>query len=158
MIIVETETGVGRGRTRIWTRPREPIFVLGGGSNVLIGDAGFDGTVIKIATRGIAEDTAACSGAVITVAAGEQWDPLVQLSIERDWSGLEAMSGIPAWRSDADPERRRVRGRSQRADLQRCAPLTGPQGRSRRSFRWNAASAIGHHDSSPIPDAFWCSR
>ena len=62
---------------------------------MLIGDAGFDGTVIKIATRGIAEDTAACSGAVITVAAGEQWDPLVQLSIERDWSGLEAMSGIP---------------------------------------------------------------
>ena len=44
---------------------------------------------------GIAEDTAACSGAVITVAAGEPWDPLVQHAIERGWSGLEPMSGIP---------------------------------------------------------------
>jgi UDP-N-acetylmuramate dehydrogenase len=73
----------------------EPLLILGGGSNVLIGDAGFDGTVIKIATRGVAEDTAACSGAVITVAAGEVWDPLVSYSIERGWSGLEAMSGVP---------------------------------------------------------------
>ena len=55
----------------------EPVLILGGGSNVLIGDAGFAGTVIKIATRGVAEDVEACSGAVITVAAGEPWDPLV---------------------------------------------------------------------------------
>jgi UDP-N-acetylmuramate dehydrogenase len=94
MIIAETETELVEA-VRDLDAAKEPIFVLGGGSNVLIGDAGFDGTVIKIATRGIAENTAACSGAVITVAAGEQWDPLVQLSIERDWSGLEAMSGIP---------------------------------------------------------------
>ena len=94
MIIVETETELVEA-VRELDAAKEPIFVLGGGSNVLVGDAGFDGTVIKIATRGIAEDTAACSGAVITVAAGEPWDPLVQLSIERDWSGLEAMSGIP---------------------------------------------------------------
>jgi UDP-N-acetylmuramate dehydrogenase len=73
----------------------EPLLVLGGGSNVLVGDAGFDGTVVKIATQGIAEDTAACSGAVITVAAGEPWDPLVSHAIERGWSGIEAMSGIP---------------------------------------------------------------
>ena len=62
---------------------------------MLVGDAGFDGTVIKIATRGIDEETAACSGAVITVAAGEPWDPLVSYAVERGWSGLEAMSGIP---------------------------------------------------------------
>ena len=73
----------------------EPVLLLGGGSNVLIGDAGFAGTVIKIATRGIAEDVEACSGAVITVAAGEPWDPLVSYAIERGWSGLETMSGIP---------------------------------------------------------------
>jgi UDP-N-acetylmuramate dehydrogenase len=94
MIIAETETELADA-VRDLDAAKEPILVLGGGSNVLIGDAGFDGTVIKVATRGIAEDTAACSGAVIRVAAGEQWDPLVQLSIERDWSGLEAMSGIP---------------------------------------------------------------
>ena len=51
--------------------------------------------MIKIATRGVDEDTAACSGAVITVAAGEPWDPLVSYALERSWSGLEAMSGIP---------------------------------------------------------------
>ena len=73
----------------------EPVLILGGGSNVLIGDAGFAGTVIKIATRGVAEDVEACSGAVITVAAGEPWDPLVSYAIERGWSGLETMSGIP---------------------------------------------------------------
>jgi UDP-N-acetylmuramate dehydrogenase len=94
MIIAETETELVDA-VRELDAAKEPIFILGGGSNVLIGDAGFDGTVIKIATRGIAEDTAACSGAVITVATGEPWDSLVRLSIERDWSGLEAMSGIP---------------------------------------------------------------
>jgi UDP-N-acetylmuramate dehydrogenase len=73
----------------------EPLLILGGGSNLLVGDSGFDGTVIKIATRGVDEDTAACSGAVITVAAGEPWDPLVSYALERSWSGLEAMSGIP---------------------------------------------------------------
>ena len=73
----------------------EPVLVLGGGSNVLVGDGGFEGTVLKITTRGIMEEKAACSGAVITVAAGEPWDPLVRYAIERGWSGLEAMSGIP---------------------------------------------------------------
>ncbi len=73
----------------------EPVLVLGGGSNVLIGDAGFDGSVVKVATRGIASDVAACSGAVLTVAAGEPWDDLVAYTVEREWSGLEALSGIP---------------------------------------------------------------
>ena len=73
----------------------EPLLILGSGSNVLIGDRGFDGTVIKIGTRGIDEDVAACSGAVITVAAGEVWDDLVAYAVEHEWSGLEAMSGIP---------------------------------------------------------------
>ena len=41
------------------------------------------------------EDVEACSGAVITVAAGEPWDPLVAYAVDREWSGLEALSGIP---------------------------------------------------------------
>ena len=73
----------------------EPLLILGSGSNVLIGDQGFEGTVIKVATRGIDEDVAACSGAVITVAAGEVWDDLVAYAVDHEWSGLEAMSGIP---------------------------------------------------------------
>ena len=73
----------------------EPVLVLGGGSNLLVGDEGFDGTVVAVATRGIEDDVAACSGAVLTVAAGEPWDPFVALTVERGFSGLEALSGIP---------------------------------------------------------------
>jgi UDP-N-acetylmuramate dehydrogenase len=94
MITVETEAELVEAVTGL-DASGEPLLVLGGGSNLLVGDAGFDGTVVKIATQGIAEDTAACSGAVITVAAGEPWDPLVNHAIERGWSGIEAMSGIP---------------------------------------------------------------
>ena len=94
MITVETEAELVEAVADLDANA-EPLLVLGGGSNVLVGDAGFDGTVVKIATQGIAEDTAACSGAVITVAAGEPWDPLVSYAIERGWRGIEAMSGIP---------------------------------------------------------------
>jgi UDP-N-acetylmuramate dehydrogenase len=94
MITVETESELVE-TVRHLDGSDEPVLVLGGGSNVLVDDAGFDGTVVKVATRGIADDTAACSGAVITVAAGEPWDPLVSHAIERGWSGIEAMSGIP---------------------------------------------------------------
>jgi UDP-N-acetylmuramate dehydrogenase len=94
MITVETESELVE-TVRHLDGSDEPVLVLGGGSNVLVDDAGFDGTVVKVATRGIAEDTEACSGAVITVAAGEPWDSLVSHAIERGWSGIEAMSGIP---------------------------------------------------------------
>jgi UDP-N-acetylmuramate dehydrogenase len=94
MIIAETEAELIE-TVRELDAAGEPLLILGGGSNLLIGDSGFDGTVIKIATRGVDEDTEACSGAVITVAAGEPWDPLVSYAVERNWSGLEAMSGIP---------------------------------------------------------------
>jgi UDP-N-acetylmuramate dehydrogenase len=94
MITVKTETELVE-TVRNLDEHGEPLLVLGGGSNLLVADSGFDGTVIKIDTRGIDEDTAACSGAVITVAAGEPWDPLVLYAIDKGWSGLEAMSGIP---------------------------------------------------------------
>ena len=94
MITVETESELVEA-VREFDACEEPVLVLGGGSNLLVGDAGFDGTVIEIATRGVVEDTTACAGAVITVAAGEPWDPLVEYAIERGWGGFEAMSGIP---------------------------------------------------------------
>ena len=72
-----------------------PVLVLSGGSNVVVGDEGFDGRVVRIATRGIEAETSSCYGAQITVAAGENWDDLVALSVEREWIGLETLSGIP---------------------------------------------------------------
>jgi UDP-N-acetylmuramate dehydrogenase len=73
-----------------------PVLVMGSGSNLLIGDDGFDGVVVTVATRGIREDSmSACGGAMIGVAAGEPWDELVQYAISRRWTGVEALSGIP---------------------------------------------------------------
>jgi UDP-N-acetylmuramate dehydrogenase len=72
-----------------------PVLILGGGSNVLIGDAGFGGRVVAMATKGITEEADMCSGAMVTAAAGENWDALVALAVRNGWTGIEAMSGIP---------------------------------------------------------------
>ncbi|MGI9155696.1 MAG: UDP-N-acetylmuramate dehydrogenase [Marmoricola sp.] len=72
-----------------------PLLVLGGGSNVVVADDGFRGTVVHVATRGLTEDTDACSGATVTVAAGEPWDDVVRAAVEHGWVGIEALSGIP---------------------------------------------------------------
>lgn len=73
----------------------EQVLVLGGGSNVLIADEGCDGTVVLIRTRGIHADVDACSGAFVTVAAGEPWDAFVAHAVGQGWVGVEALSGIP---------------------------------------------------------------
>lgn len=77
----------------------EPVLVLGGGSNLLVADAGFPGTVVEVATEGLAldheGDDPTCGGVLATVAAGETWDDLVALAAERGWVGVEALSGIP---------------------------------------------------------------
>ncbi|MHA3702823.1 UDP-N-acetylmuramate dehydrogenase [Jatrophihabitans sp. YIM 134969] len=72
----------------------EPVLVVGGGSNLVAGDDGWPGTVVRIGTRGIevADDG---EDVLVTVAAGEPWDDLVARSVAEGWSGLAAMSGIP---------------------------------------------------------------
>ncbi|WP_374946379.1 UDP-N-acetylmuramate dehydrogenase [Agreia sp.] len=70
-------------------------FVLGGGSNVVISDEGFDGTVIRVVTRGVARIVAPSGTVRLRVQAGEPWDELVAYTVEQGWSGLEALSGIP---------------------------------------------------------------
>lgn len=73
----------------------EPCLVLGGGSNVLVGDDGFDGTVVRVATSGVSAEVSGCGGALATVAAGEVWDRFVRHCIANEWRGPEALSGIP---------------------------------------------------------------
>ncbi|MES2170624.1 MAG: UDP-N-acetylmuramate dehydrogenase [Actinomycetota bacterium] len=68
----------------------DPWLVLGGGSNVVIGDDGFDGTVIRVLTRGITQD-----GSRLTVQAGETWDAVVAYAVSHGLAGIEALSGIP---------------------------------------------------------------
>ena len=70
------------------------LFVLGGGSNLVISDQGWPGLVLKIALRGI--DWRRENGSVIFEAgAGEEWDALVAAAIKQDCAGVECLSGIP---------------------------------------------------------------
>lgn len=73
------------------------VLLLGGGSNLVIGDEGFAGTVVRIATKGEKIVTGVADGAevLVDVAAGEDWDELVARTVEAGFGGLECLSGIP---------------------------------------------------------------
>ena len=78
-----------------WGRARGvPALVLGGGSNVVVGDGGFDGLVIHLASRGLAFVDAG-DEVRVTAAAGEPWDAFVAETVARGLAGLECLSGIP---------------------------------------------------------------
>ncbi len=68
------------------------LFVLGGGSNVLISDKGFDGLVLQVALKGITSEDE-----TLTVAAGENWDEFVDYCVQNDLAGVECLSGIPGF-------------------------------------------------------------
>ncbi|HEX8085520.1 MAG TPA: UDP-N-acetylmuramate dehydrogenase [Solirubrobacteraceae bacterium] len=68
----------------------EPLLLLAGGSNVVVADDGFDGTVVRVETRGVIPD-----GPLLRVAAGEPWDPFVARCVEEGLAGIECLSGIP---------------------------------------------------------------
>jgi UDP-N-acetylmuramate dehydrogenase len=70
------------------------VLVLGGGSNLLVADAGFPGTVVEVATRGLAVEEHR-DHVDLRLAAGEPWDGVVAYAVERGWTGIEALSGIP---------------------------------------------------------------
>lgn len=110
------ETGLIQAALDAWASD-EPWMLLGGGSNTVAADAGFDGTVIRVCTRGVQvldpapePQAAPVSEAVtvpgtdadvdgravrIRVQAGEPWDDLVALTVANGWAGIEALSGIP---------------------------------------------------------------
>ena len=77
-------------------REQVPVLVLGGGSNVLAADAGFPGVVaLDHSSRIETVDSSDCGGTTVRVSAGTTWDDLVQESISNEWTGIEALSGIP---------------------------------------------------------------
>lgn len=73
----------------------EELLVLGGGSNVVVSDAGFDGTVILVQSRGIEVLSSAAGVVRLRVQAGEPWDGVVAHAVAQGWAGIEALSGIP---------------------------------------------------------------
>ena len=121
VVVATTVEEVVRTALQAWDE-EEPLLVLGGGSNVVIGDDGFDGTVLVVATRGIErlQGTAHAAGGPPTspadrlralerslrpaqqreevrvrVQAGEPWDALCAEAVQQGWSGIEALSGVP---------------------------------------------------------------
>ncbi len=78
-----------------WARANERrLFLLGGGSNLLISDDGFDGLVLQLDLRGITVESED-EHAIVKVAAGEPWDAFVAKAVESGWAGVECLSGIP---------------------------------------------------------------
>lgn len=73
---------------------RAPVLVLGGGSNLIVSDAGFAGLVIHVAVRGRTW-TSEGQDALVSVGAGEPWDETVAECVARGLAGLECLSGIP---------------------------------------------------------------
>ncbi|TFD36446.1 UDP-N-acetylmuramate dehydrogenase [Cryobacterium sp. TMT1-19] len=88
----------------VWASGDEWLL-LGGGSNTIVADEGFDGTVIRVLTRGVDVVSASSPASpspsdhpdrlVLRVQAGEPWDELVAYTVAQGWSGIEALSGIP---------------------------------------------------------------
>ena len=78
-----------------WARARQlPMFVLGGGSNILVADHGFPGLVLHIALRGLVEQDAG-GKRMFMAAAGEDWDALVTRAVQAGCAGMECLAGIP---------------------------------------------------------------
>ncbi|WBB66226.1 UDP-N-acetylmuramate dehydrogenase [Micromonospora sp. WMMD812] len=73
----------------------EPVLILAGGSNVIIGDDGFPGTVVLVRSRGLRVVAEDADTVTVRVEAGEPWDDLVAATVANGWSGLECLSGIP---------------------------------------------------------------
>ena len=108
-LTVATETDEAVATVRKATAEGRSVLVLAGGSNVVIGDAGFAGPVLLLRTRGIrlVEEPAARSRAagwldgtqshsvLLRVAAGEPWDDFVEYAVTNGYSGVECLSGIP---------------------------------------------------------------
>jgi UDP-N-acetylmuramate dehydrogenase len=78
-----------------WARQRDlPLFILGGGSNLLVSDAGFPGVVLRVCLKGIAAEQDG-GKRVYRVAAGDDWDSFVERAVREGCSGIECLAGIP---------------------------------------------------------------
>ena len=109
----------------------EPVLMIGGGSNLVIADAGWPGTVVRISTRGRRVERRPDGSVLLTVEAGEEWDDVVAATVADGLGGLECLSGIPGPHGRrAGAERRRVRGGDRRRAGRRGPPR--PRGVVRR--------------------------
>lgn len=95
-VIAENETQIGEAFA-FAEKESLDIFVLGGGSNVLISDNGFDGLVLQMALRGVSKRIENESAVSVSANAGEDWDNFVAYCVRDDLAGVECLSGIPGF-------------------------------------------------------------
>ena len=88
--------GLAKEAIRWAGRNAQPVAIMGGGSNVVVSDSGFDGLAVRAALRGIQIEDGGTKVRV-TAAAGEPWDELVEMTVAENLAGLECLSGIPGW-------------------------------------------------------------
>ncbi|MHA3724754.1 UDP-N-acetylmuramate dehydrogenase [Leucobacter sp. HY1910] len=96
-LVAHTAAELVQHAVTLW-REHEPWLLVGGGSNTVVSDEGFPGTVVLVRNTGIEaiDDPTLDAGIVrLRVQAGQDWDELVQATVERGLAGLEALSGIP---------------------------------------------------------------
>ncbi len=90
-LFVEAKSEGDIAEAACWERERElPLFVLGGGSNLLISDAGFSGLVLHVDIRGVEQQ-----GDLFRCGAGEDWDGFVSQVVKKGFAGIECLAGIP---------------------------------------------------------------
>jgi UDP-N-acetylmuramate dehydrogenase len=95
---VEAESELDVAEAAGWVRAAHvPLFVLGGGSNLLVADGGFAGLVLRVALKGVKvkESAGGMGGRIYAVAAGEDWDEFVERTVKENCAGLECLAGIP---------------------------------------------------------------
>jgi UDP-N-acetylmuramate dehydrogenase len=92
---IEAPTAERLAAAVIWAQSRDlPLFILGGGSNVVIADEGFAGLVIRLAICGI-QAHIENHQAIVKAGAGTEWDAFVATCVANHWAGVECLSGIP---------------------------------------------------------------
>ncbi len=94
-VIEATTEDVLVDAVRVADEAGDPLLLVAGGSNLVVADAGVEGTVIRVLTQGVSVDLDSCSRALVTVQAGESWDGFVARAVDEEWAGVEALSGIP---------------------------------------------------------------
>ncbi|WP_348261257.1 UDP-N-acetylmuramate dehydrogenase [Telmatobacter sp. DSM 110680] len=93
---VEAHSELDVAESAGWARESGvPLFVLGGGSNLLVADAGFPGLILHVVSKGIERRDDAGGEVLYSAAAGEDWDQFVERTLDNDCAGLECLAGIP---------------------------------------------------------------
>ncbi|MBK7397976.1 MAG: UDP-N-acetylmuramate dehydrogenase [Myxococcales bacterium] len=132
----EVREALAFARSRGW-----PVLVLGGGSNLVVADAGFAGLVLAMASRGVRVD----DGGLVTCAAGEPWDPFVEAMVARGLAGLECLAGIPGLVGATPIQNVGAYGQEVSASIVRVRSLAVDTGEARE--RTTAECGFGYRSS-----------